>query len=40
MTEPEIAAWLQALGAKTSAKRDQRVVSETFVSRRQPRSPA
>ncbi|EEG08953.1 hypothetical protein FuraDRAFT_1713 [Pseudogulbenkiania ferrooxidans 2002] len=40
MTGPEIDAWLTALGAKTSAKRDQRVISETFISRRQPRSPA
>ncbi|WP_255906937.1 hypothetical protein [Vogesella sp. AC12] len=42
MTEPEIAGWLAALGVKTSAKArpGEHVVSETFVSRRQPRAPA
>lgn len=40
MAEPEINAWLNALGVKNTAKRDQHVVSETFVSRRTPKAPA
>lgn len=40
MAEPEISAWLTALGVKTPAKPDGQTVSETFISRRTPKAPA